>query len=200
MAPVPSRVARRDGRARTGAIGLAFPSVLAAAQAGAPWACESLYRLLSPAVLGYLRLQGAAEPEDLTSEVFLGVFRSLGSFRGGEEGFRSWVFTIAHRRLVDEHRRAGRRPCRADDDAELEAYGGDAEDDALARLAEARVRQVCDSLMPDQRDVLLLRVVGGLTIDEVATALGRTPGAVKSLQHRGLVALRARLSPSLATL
>ena len=191
VAALPTRVASGDGRARTGdhpsrpATGVTFSSILAAAQAGAPWAVESLWRSQSPAIYGYLRLQGAAEPENLTSEVFLGVVRSLGSFRGTEDRFRSWIFTVAHRRLVDERRPAG-RPARRDrrDDG-----------DDVTGLAEDRVRELCDSLLADQRDVLLLRVLGGLTVGEVARAVGWTPAGVKSLQHRALVALRNRLVP-----
>jgi RNA polymerase sigma factor (sigma-70 family) len=84
--------------------------VLSAAQADAAWAYERLYRMLSPSVCGYLRVQGAADPEDLTSEVFLGAFRRIGSFAGDEGQSRSWVFTIAHRRLTDERRARGCRP------------------------------------------------------------------------------------------
>ena len=82
-----------------------FDRVLAAARTDAGWAYERLYRDLSPSVCGYFRVQGAREPEDLTSEVFLGAFRGLGGFSGDEAQFRSWVFTIAHRRLTDERRR-----------------------------------------------------------------------------------------------
>ena len=63
--------------------GLPFDDVLMAAQAGAPWAFEVLYRDLSPAVTGYLRLHGAAEPDDLASETFIGVFTGLSGFSGG---------------------------------------------------------------------------------------------------------------------
>lgn len=84
--------------------------LLDAARAGAPWALQRLYEELAPLVAGYLRLQGVPEVDDVTSEVFLGVFRGLGGFTGDASGFRSWVFTIAHHRLVDEQRRAGRRP------------------------------------------------------------------------------------------
>lgn len=87
-------------------IGEAFTPVLSAAQRDAGSAYERLYLDLAPAVHGFLRLHGAREPEDLTSEVFLGAFGRLASFSGGEEQFRSWVFTFAYRRLVDE-----RRPC-----------------------------------------------------------------------------------------
>ena len=170
-------------------VGASFDAVLAAAQAGAGWAAERLWTSLAPAVAGYLRVQGAAEPDDLTSEVFLGVFRNLGSFSGDEAQLRSWVFTIAHRRLTDERRCAGRRPLPA---RGLEPDDGppglSAEQEALHRLSEDRVRDLCERLVPDQRDVLLLRLVGGMTVAEVATTLGKSEGAVKALQRRALVA------------
>src|SRR5215207_2412048 len=87
-----------------------FDAVLAAAQRGDSRAVGELYSTLSPVVVGYLRLQGSHEPEDLTSEVFVGVLRNLASFSGDEAGFRSWLFTIAYRRLLDERRRLVRRP------------------------------------------------------------------------------------------
>lgn len=165
-----------------------FQSVLAAAQADAPWAYEQLYRSLSPSVCGYLRLQGVADPEDLTSEVFLGAFRRIGSFRGDERQFRSWVFTIAHRRLTDERRARGCRPQFTDAEAE-DMAGGDVEEEALRRLSADRVRSLCAGLAPDQGDVLLLRLVSGLTVEAVAGVLGKNLGAVKALQRRGLCAL-----------
>ena len=89
-----------------------FETVLAAARAHEAWALERLYTTLAPAVAGFLRLQSAAEPDDLTSEVFVGVLRNLSTFRGDEGHFRSWVFTIAYRRLTDERRAsAGGRRC-----------------------------------------------------------------------------------------
>ncbi len=172
-------------------LGEQFEQVLAAAQSGGAWAAEQLWTSLAPAVAGYLRVQGAADPDDVTSEVFLGVFRSLGSFAGGEEQFRSWVFTIAHRRLVDDRRSAGRRPQLASDPGpDGGASAPSAEHEALQRLGGDRVRQLCERLVPDQRDVLLLRLVGGLTVDGVADTLGKSSGAVKALQRRGLGALR----------
>lgn len=168
--------------------------MLKAAQAGAVWAFERLYAQLAPAVSGYLRMQRAAEPDDLTSEVFLGVFRGLGTFRGSEQQFRSWVFTIAHRRLQDERRRAARRPYLASTtDAEEQRPGGDAEQDALNALGEQWVVQVSERLSPDQRTVLLLRVVADLSADEVAAITGKTVGAVRALQRRALEALRRQL-------
>ena len=172
-------------------IGPGFDSVLHAAQSGAPWALERLYQALSPAVLGYLRVQGAADPEDLTNEVFLGVFGRIGSFNGAEEKFRAWVFTIAHSRLVDERRARNRRPQVADGHyAGSDTPGGDAEQEALERLSGQRVQALCEGLVPDQRDVLLLRLMAGMTIEAIAEALGKSEGAVKALQRRGLANLR----------
>ena len=183
----------RAGRARL-AIGEGFPEVLHAARAGAPWAFERLYVELAPVVGGYLRLQGAAEPDDLTSEAFLGVFGRLASFEGSEQQFRSWVFTIAHRRLIDERRRAVRRPSimTADNDL-LDREGGDVEQDAFAVLGTARVYKLCAGLSDDQREVLILRVVGDLTVEQVAAIVDKSVGAVKALQRRALQALRRKL-------
>lgn len=176
---------------RPSCFGDAFAGVLAAAQANAPWAFDRLYRALAPKVVGYLRLQGASDPEDLASEVFLGAFSRIGAFSGTEEQFRSWLFTIAHRRWVDDRRRQARRP-RPASEAEIQdaPAPGSTEHAALSRLSEERVRALCDRLVPDQRDVLLLRLVGGLTVPEVAETVGKSPGAVAALQRRGIVALR----------
>ena len=177
--------------------GLVFDDVLAAAQAGAAWAFEVLYRDLSPVVTGYLRLHGAAEPDDLASETFLGVFTGLAAFHGDDAALRSWVFTIAHRRLVDDWRRRSRRPQLTDDAGDLTLHaGGDVEDDALVRIGTADVHRMCAELPDDQRSVLLLRVLADLTVEQVAQVMGRSVGAVKALQRRGLRTLRERLEKS----
>lgn len=176
-----------------------FESVLMGAQQGEPAAFERIFTTLAPVVAGYLRVQGAREPDDLTSEVFVAVIRNIGTFQGDEPGFRSWVFTIAHRRLQDERRRLSRRPdaepLDADPNGHLRAELAAAEDverTVERALSTERVRSLCDQLVPDQRDVLLLRLLGRLTVDEVAEMLGKTSGAVKALQRRGFAAI-ARL-------
>src|SRR3954469_7805866 len=85
-------------------------SVLPAARAGADWAWERIYRELAPSVTGYARAHGAAEPEDLTGEVFLQVVRGLERFAGRGRAFGAWVFRSAHRRGVDARRGRARRP------------------------------------------------------------------------------------------
>jgi RNA polymerase sigma-70 factor (ECF subfamily) len=138
-------------------------------------------------------MQGAAEPEDLVSEVFLGVFRGLGSFEGAEPQFRSWIFTIAHRRLLDERRRSTRRPQISVVDAG-DRPGGDVEREALDALGGQWVVELCRGLSVDQRTVLLLRIVADLSIEDVGRITGRSIGAVKALQRRGLDALRRKIT------
>jgi RNA polymerase sigma factor (sigma-70 family) len=179
-------------------IGESFPAVLAAARTGADWAWESIYRDLSPAVTGYLRARGAAEPEDVAGEVFLQVVRDLKTFQGGEQDFRSWVFTIAHHRMLDSARRRRRRPLEPVPDEVIHEHSSHtstagAEDAALATVSAQRVRGLIGELSPDQQDVLLLRLVADLTVEEVARIVGKRPGAVKALQRRGLAALKKKL-------
>ncbi len=174
-------------------LGLAFDDVLNAARANAPWAFQRLFADLAGPVTGYLRVQGAQEPDELANEVFLGVFSGINRFQGGEEQFRSWVFTIAHRRLTDERRRRGRRP--PSTDVPVPDIGwGDVEDDALAAVGNGRVHQLLDRLVPDQREVMLLRILGDLTVAQTAQVLDKTPGAVKALQRRALTALRKEMA------
>ena len=179
------------------AIGPGFPGVLEAARAGADWAFEVLYRDLAPSVIGYLRGQGAHEPEDAASEVFVGIVRNVGSFQGDERTFRTWVFSIAHRRLIDQRRRRARRPEKITDPSELdervlktEASGHGYE--LQARLPGPAARGLLD-LPADQRAVILLRVVADLSVAEVAEILGKSQGGVKTLQRRGLRALAKAL-------
>ncbi len=181
-------------------LGEQFETILPAAQRGAAWALEALYRALAPAVVGYLRLQGAEDPEDLANEVFLGAFRGLAGFQGGEEQLRSWVFSIAHRRIIDERRRRARRVpvVPLEEAGTYRSSGPSVEDRALGALEEERLRRVCERLAPDQRDVVLLRLLGDLSVEQTAAALGKRPGAVKALQHRGVEALRRALAEEIS--
>lgn len=175
--------------------------MLSAAQTGAGWAFRVLYDDLAPAVHGYLRTRGAAEPEDLTSEVLLAVFTRLHSFVGGRRELRSWVFTIAHHRLVDDLRQRSRRPpalpLEVGDD---ERHAPSAEEEAITALGRERVQALIDALVPEQAAVIALRFVGDLTIEQIAEVLGKSPGAVKQLQRRALAALARILAREGVTL
>ena len=111
--------------------------------------------------------------------------------------FRSWLFSIAWNKTADWHRRRHRRVARADaEPASLPVAGGDVEVDALEHLSADRVDELLDHLTDDQRDVILLRIVADLSLEETAVALDRPVGAVKSLQHRALHALRRAIEPT----
>jgi RNA polymerase sigma factor (sigma-70 family) len=178
------------------ALGENFPAVLAAARTGSEWAWAEIYGDLSASVLGYLRAKNAHDPEDVLGEVFLHVARDVSRFEGDERDFRSWVFTVAHNRLQDSLRYEGRRPVEymPDDQLTSSRAPADVEQAALAAEAAGRVRQFVDRLTPDQQNVVLLRLFGEMTIDEIAHALGKRPGAVKALQRRALKTIKKEIS------
>ena len=168
--------------------------VLPAAQAGQAWALRAVHEQLAPKVQAYLRARGASEPEDLTSEVFLTVFPRLPTVTGGAAGLRTFVFSVAHARLVDDLRRRSRRePVVVYEPERDTRISASSEELALAAVGTERVRRLLAGLVPDQRDVLALRVLGDLTVEQVARALDKSEGAVKQLQRRGLLALRRTL-------
>jgi RNA polymerase sigma-70 factor (ECF subfamily) len=174
-------------------LGEAFDSVLAAAQAQESWAYQRLFDWLGRPVAAYLRGAGVEDPDGLANEVFLRVFGGIGRFGGTEGRFRSWVFAIAHNIVIDDRRRRRRRPQQAVLEGDVGPRASAADEDALVALGDARVRELLSGLPPDQRDVVLLRIVGDLSIEDTAAAWGKRPGAIKSLQHRATASLRRTL-------
>jgi len=169
--------------------------VLAAAQSGAPWAHEAIYRDLHPNVLAFLRHRTLHDAEDLAADVFVAVAEGIAGFEGSESRFRSWVFTIAYRRLTDLRRRAGRRrtdPSAPEVVAEHSTFG-DAEHDVMVAIATRSALARIAALPEAQAEVILLRVVADMAVDDVATVVGRRPGAVRALQHRALQRLAREL-------
>lgn len=182
--------ARRGDRRGAPSLG----SLVEDARAGCPRAFECLYRQLAGQVSSYLRWHRASDPDGLTNDVFAQVHRKLPTFEGDDSGFRSWLFTIAHHRMIDDRRAASRQPpVQGDLDDDEAVRCGNVEDDAFAMLAQDRVRDLVAVLSPDQRDVVLLRIVADLSVDEVARMLDKREGAVKALQHRALATLRRHL-------
>ncbi|WP_353988766.1 RNA polymerase sigma factor [Ruicaihuangia caeni] len=173
-----------------------FETVLAAARDGEQWAATAIWVEYAPAVTAFLSARGSREPEDLASEVFLAVFDTIGRFHGDRDAFRSYVFSIAYRRLVDELRRRERRgehePWTPERDLRRSAS---AEHEATARLGDRDALALLDSLAPDQRDVMVLRIIADLTIEQVAAVLGKRVGAVKALQRRAIAQLRKKVAP-----
>lgn len=150
------------------------------------------YRTLAPAVLGYLRSQRVADPEDVLGEVFLHVARDVGRFRGDEAALRRWVFSIAHNRSMDAHRKAKRDRSRLEAEiAEERSAPAEAPTDLLDPGLIAALAKLSD----EQREVVVLRFVADLSLEEVADITGRTTGAVKAMQHRAMDNLRKAVSP-----
>lgn len=174
-----------------------FKEVLEAAKQGEAWAWSSIYRDLAGPLTGYLASRGAPEPEDVTSETLLQVARNIQTFEGTASSFRSWVFVIAHRRLIDFRRAAGRRVAATSlDSAAVDPPGGDVEMEAVDRLVTREVEEALQALTDSQRDVLSLRIIAGLTVEETAEVVGKRVGAVKALQRRALATLSKRLQKS----
>lgn len=166
-----------------------------AAIRGESWGWTALYRNLAPTVIGYLRAQGAAEPEDLAAEVFVQAVRNIKRFQGNSGAFRSWIFCIAHNKLIDDARYRSRRPVQPVPDAGLDRVSPTAvEDQVLNNLSSEGVHQTLAGLTPDQRSVLFLRILGELTIEEVARTLNKNATAIKALQRRGLACLKKEMS------
>ena len=173
--------------------------LVVAARAGQAWALTEIWQRHAPTVSGYLRARGARDPDDLTSDVFLAVFERLPEFHGHDADLRAFVFTVAHHRLVDDLRRRARRgdtvPYDAADDTRVAAS---AEALALDALGEQRVQELLGALSDEQREVILLRVLADLTLEQTAQVVGKRVGAVKALQHRALASLRRLLEQAVS--
>lgn len=177
---------------------LGFDDLLVRARTGDEAAWATLYDALAPQVLGYARVRGAIDAEEVLGDVFLHVARGIDGFEGDGSGFRSWVFVIATSRLLDERRRLRRKPTDPLDAAvEARLSGGDdVEAEVEQAAAAAEVQLLLEALTADQRTVIELRVFGGLTSQEVADIVGKPLGAVKALYRRGIGALRRELEPA----
>jgi len=168
---------------------------LAAARRREPGAVARMYAAYAPALFRYFMAEvgNRQDAQALVGFVFLSAIESLPKFRGQVEALGGWLFKIARHDLIDFRRKQARYRVEPLDDNLDEAAARTASDDpqdvAIDRLEGSRVMAALRQLSPDQREVLVLRMASGLTAPEVATALNKTTGAVKALQHRGLASL-----------
>jgi RNA polymerase sigma factor (sigma-70 family) len=150
----------------------------------------AVYRTLSGAVLGYLKARGVDDPEAVTQDVFLAFYPKIGELTGGLQGAKSLVFSIAHARMVDYYRRVERRPDFTPYDPLQDSRStASAEDHALGH-AGGSAAYLLEGLSEDHREVLALRVVADLSIEQVAGIMGKSQGAIKQLQRRALQNLK----------
>ena len=184
------RLRRGTGRADTRpVIGAAFGVTLASAQGGDETAFACLFRDVQPALLRYLHvIVPAPEAEDVAGDTWLQVVKGLPGFRGGEEAFRAWLFTIARHRAVDAGRSRSRRPdlMLAGTEAVEQPTAPDTADLALEAISTRSVLALIKTLPRDHAEIIMLRVVAGLEAADVARIVGKTPGAVRVTAHRAL--------------
>jgi RNA polymerase sigma-70 factor (ECF subfamily) len=169
-------------------VGDDFARVLADAQGGSEDQFAVLWRDANPALLRYLRVLAPENAEDIASETWVHVIRGLPRFIGDEAAWRAWLFTTARRRLIDQARLRKRHPAEPLDDvsaAEM-PWTPDAAQIALENLATKSAIALLSQLPPPQAEVIMLRVVAGLDTEAVAAMLGKTPGNVRVMAHRGL--------------
>lgn len=170
--------------------------VVAAAKAGEEWALVALYRRFHPALVRYLRAQAIGEEEDLASDVWVEVSRGLVDFDGDVDALGRFAFTIARRRAIDHGRKRGRRRTDPVSGFSMEELvdRADPEQEVVDRLAgDAAVDRIVALLPKDLAEIVVLRVVAGLSVAEVAEIVGRRPAAVSMLQHRALRRLARHL-------
>jgi RNA polymerase sigma-70 factor (ECF subfamily) len=180
-----------------------FDEVLAAVDRGDPLAIEDVFRELQPRLLRFLRSQESRAADDLAAEVWAVVATTILRFEGDWPDFRAWVFAIARRRLADYRRTAVRRRT---DVVDAEAFrhhaGADTpEDDAVDKLSGQEAAAMITSVLSrDQAEVVLLRVLADLDVDQVASIMQRSPNWVRVTQHRALRTLAKRLGPKIVVI
>src|SRR5919198_5507311 len=165
------------------------------AQRGEREALEELYLLHFDRIFSYLQLSvgNRHDAEDLTTQTFVKMIEAIGRFRWRSVPFSAWLFRIAHNVAMD-HFRAARRVQLEEEVPEPEdAAESSAEEEAMQSIGEASMFELIETLSPDQRQVLTLKFVFNFSNAEVGAILGKTEGAIKSLQHRALASLHRQL-------
>jgi RNA polymerase sigma-70 factor, ECF subfamily len=191
-----------EARAPVGASGVGRDSapdvrgLVRRAQTGDRAAFEELYLIHFDRIYSYLHLSvgNRHDAEDLTNQTFIKMLESIDRFVWRQVPFSAWLFRIAHNLAMD-HFRAGRR---WQPESELpestEHVEPSAEEAAFQAIGRARMFAMIERLSEDQQQVLTLKFAFDFSNGEVATILGKTEGAIKSLQHRALASLERQLT------
>jgi RNA polymerase sigma-70 factor, ECF subfamily len=169
--------------------------LVARAQDGDRDALEELYLLHFDRIYSYLHMSvgNRHDAEDLTTQTFLKMLEAIGRFRWQSAPFSAWLFRIAHNLAID-HFRARRRVQTEDEVPEPSGLEeSSAEEQAFDSMGRAGMLALIERLSAEQRQVLTLKFLFGFVNAEVAGILGKTEGAVKSLQHRALVSLQKQV-------
>jgi RNA polymerase sigma-70 factor (ECF subfamily) len=174
-------------------------TLVALAQRGDRSAIAEIYERHHSAIYRYVyyRVGDTSTAEDLTGTVFVRVVEHLDDFVYRGRPLLSWLYTIARNVVVDHHRRTS-SPSIVPLDEHLLTGALDVEQAAERALAQRQLAAALGRLTEDQRRVILLKFIEEMSNEEVADVLGKTVGAVKSLQHRALAALHRVLSGGVA--
>jgi len=165
------------------------------AQKGDRAALEELYLIHFDRIYSYLHVSvgNRHDAEDLTTQTFLKMLEAIGRFRWQSAPFSAWLFRIAHNLAMD-HFRANKRWQPEEDVPEPDPdESTSAEHGALQAIGQKSMLELIEDLSPEQQQVLTLKFVFNFANAEAATILGKTEGAIKSLQHRALVSLQKQL-------
>ena len=187
---------RAAPQGRTEGGGRAVRRLVERAQQGDRDALEELYLLHFDRIYSYLHMSvgNRHDAEDLTTQTFLKMLESIGRFRFQAAPFSAWLFRIAHNLAMD-HFRASRRWQPEEDVPEpMGSEEASAEDQAMDAIGRESMLDLIDRLSVEQQQVLTLKFVFNFSNAEVATILGKTEGAIKSLQHRALASLQKQIS------
>ena len=170
--------------------------LITCAQGGSVDALGELYDLHHESIFRYLwlRLGDQQAAEDLTGDVFMRMLTALPNYQSIGLPFRAWLYRIAHNLLVDHFRKTNNRVLVPLEEIEEQSDESDPASATDQKLGAARMNHALSQIDENQREVIVLRFVIGLSLREVTLAVGRTEAAVKSLQHRGLAAMRLALS------
>ncbi|HET7046576.1 MAG TPA: sigma-70 family RNA polymerase sigma factor [Gaiellaceae bacterium] len=182
--------------AKGGDRGPEMRALVARAQQGDRAALEELYLLHFDRIYSYLHVSvgNKHDAEDLTTQTFLKMLESIGRFKWQSAPFSAWLFRIAHNLAMD-HFRAGRRwQPEADVPEPSPDETTSAAEEALQEIGRRSMLELIEDLSPEQQQVLTLKFVFNFSNGEVATILGKTEGAIKSLQHRALASLQKQLA------
>jgi len=143
----------------------------------------------------YYRVGNRQVAEDLTSEVFERMLRFIGSFQPPSESFKAWLFQIARNLSTDHFRKLGRWPASISLEENIVDSSPNPVSEVERKLDSERLLQALSGLTEDQRDVILMRFVADMPIAETAHVLRKSEDAIKGLQRRGLITMKAILSP-----
>jgi RNA polymerase sigma-70 factor (ECF subfamily) len=167
------------------------------AQAGDREALEELYLLHFDRIYSYLHMSvgNRHDAEDLTTQTFLKMLESITRFRWRSAPFSAWLFRIAHNLAMDHFRATRRWQPEEEVPEPIGEEEPSAEAAALDSIGRQSMLEMIENLSAEQQQVLTLKFVFNFPNAEVATILGKTEGAVKSLQHRALVSLQKQLAP-----